>query len=343
MTGHTDPAGGRNPMDFDETMLKERFETAVGGISPDVARLVGAGSDLGAGMRRRRRSQGIGAAVASVAAVAAIAYVGIGQGLFDSDATGPADGSVSQAPTVPSTPRSLVAVALEHLPDDELVGAGTGGGTPVPSAVFVSLGLDTDRGKVQLDLIATTQVKAWDSQPGCAPGTPDGKVLDCQKATLPDGGKLVITVEKYDAGGSTGYVVYSGVRRADQVVGVIEHLPGTSFAPRDDTAPLTEWDLPVSVVTLRQIVTDPRFGVITSPEMIAAGEALEKFDEDGLVGSSSSSSGTSAESSVSVETVAPGQEPLPETPSAGEAPTAATKRPGETDSGTGQTDASAGP
>lgn len=79
----------------------------------------------------------------------------------------------------------------------------------------------------------------------------------------------------------------------------------------------------------------------------AAGEALEDFDEDGLVGSTSSSSGSSSvtdvESSVSVETVEPGGEDLPESPSVGEPPTAATERPGETDSNTGQTDASSSP
>lgn len=98
---------------------------------------------------------------------------------------------------------------------------------------------------------------------------------------------------------------------------------------------------------MREIVGDPRFGVATSPEMIAAGEALEDFDEDGLVGSSSSSSGTSAgtsaQTSASVETVFPGDKQLPEAPSSDVPPTAATERSGETDPSTGQTDASAGP
>lgn len=320
-------------MDFNEASLKERFETAVGGASPDVGALMDGGVERGEQLRRRRRAQGLGAAGISAAAVAVLAYAGFGHGLFDFHAIGPSDApsSVVQTVTEPATPRSLAAIALEHLPDEQVVGAGTMGDAPQRSTVFASVGLDTNQGKVQLDLIASRQVKQWDKEPPCAASSPGLEVVQCDVSTLADGSQLVQVAQRSDAGPRpSSYLVLVGVRRDDHIVGALEYLAAQQVAPQEESLPVAEWTLPVSVSTLREIVTDPRFGVLTSPEMIAEGDALDNFTEDGMTGSSSGGSAVqvSPPEATGVQ-VGPGR------PARGVASTSAPEQPGETDSSSG--------
>lgn len=318
-------------MDFDETALKERFETAVGGVSPDIGALMDGGFQRGADLRRRRRTQVLGATGLSAAAAAAVAYAGVTSGLFDSNATGPASppDSLVQDIDQPGTTRSLAAAALEHLPRDGVVAAGTMGASPERSTLFASVGVETDQGKVQLDVVATTRVKQWDEQRPCAPGSPNNDVVQCQRSTLDDGGELVVAAERFGAGkGPARYLVRVTVRRDDQLVGVLESLKSNQVASHKDV-PIAGWNLPVSVATMQEIVSDPRFGMVTSPEMIAAGEALQNFNEGGMVQTDSGSSGEATVAPVPSATVRPKQ------PSDGVASTSPPERPGAAHSSSG--------
>lgn len=320
-------------MDFNEAALKERFEAAVEGVSPDVGGLMDGGIERGAQLRRRQRAQVLGAAGVTAAA-AAVVYSGFTSGLFDSNSTGPADppdSVVVQEINSPATARSLTAAALEHLSDEQLIAAGGPRGGMQRGSVFASLALDTDQGKVQLDVVATTRVKGWDRQGQCAPGTPQSATVQCQRSTLDDGAELVVAAEKLDAGtGPAQYLVRVTARRDDQLVGVLEYLRGAQAAVPREGVPMASWDLPVDVETLQEIVSDPRFGVVTSPEMIAKGEALDGFTKGGT---------TTGESSSGAVEVAP-PDPTnfqvgPGNPTKGKASTSAPKAPGQSDSSSG--------
>ncbi len=159
MTGQ-EPLDGRNEsVDFNEGALKERFETAVAGVSPDVPTLLQGGVQRGEQLKRRRRAELIGATGLSAAAAVAVIYSGVASNLFDSNSTGPADTGNNTVEQInrPATARSLAAVALQHLPSRQVIGEGTMGGT-AQSSVFASVGLSNDQGKVRLDLIATSRV-----------------------------------------------------------------------------------------------------------------------------------------------------------------------------------------
>ena len=303
-------------MDFNEAALKERLETAVRGASPDVGALMDGGLERGERLRSRRRAQVLAAGVTATA-VAALAYAGIGEGLFDSDATGPANtpNRVVQEITEPSTPRSLAAAALEHLPDEEVVGTGDSGTRAQSPRMFATVGLVTERGDAELYLFATTRVQLWDKQPPCELGGVDVEVVQCRLSTVAGGPQMALVVQRFDEGpGSSSYQVSVGVRRDDQVVAVTQ---AQAAEPQDESVPVAEWDLPVSVATMRDIVTDPRFGMTTTPEMIAKGEALENFAEGG----SGMESGTSGSGGVKVR-------PKVELPPEAVATTFAPERPG---------------
>lgn len=279
MTGQPPLDGRDESMDFSEGALKERLEAAVSGMSPDVRALMDGGMQRGVRLQRRRRVEVLGATGLSVAAAAAVVYAGITSGLFDSNSTGPTDTprSVLQEINQPATARSLAAAALEHLPADQVIGAGSMGSSQ-RSTVFASVGLSNPKGKVQLDLLATSRLKQWDKQPPCASGTPSLRVVQCRVSRLDDGSQLILLAEKANAGpGPAKYLVSLGVRRETQVVAVLEYLVDGRATPRNDNQPVTSWAMPVSVDTMREIVTDPRFGVVTSPEMVAKGKAIVDF------------------------------------------------------------------
>jgi hypothetical protein len=284
-------------MQLDEEALKGRFETAVSGVSPDVTALMDRGMHRGEQLRRRRRAEVFGAAGLSAAAAAAIVYSGFSFDLFDSNSTGPTGTTSNTVERInqPANARSLAAAALQHVPGDKLIAAGTMGNAAHRSSIYASVGLGTSRGKVQLDLLATTRVKRWDQQPNCPRSSSGSKVVQCQVSTSGGKRQVIVTAEKYRAGpGPTMYLVTVGARRDSQVVAVFEYVGAGAF-PQDEQQPVATWHLPVSVQTMREIVADPRFGMWTTAEMIAKGRALKHFDNSGgstVVGSRGSSSAT---------------------------------------------------
>ena len=340
MTGPTNSTGGKDAMNFDETMLKERCEAAVGGISPDVARLVGAGSDLGAGMRRRRRAQGLGAAVASAAAVAAIAYVGIGQGLFGPNATAPADGGpTSVEQLVPATPRGMAAAVKEHIDSDVLLASGGDswdGSADTAKEINIDLGYHIDGESVELRVFASDDVSQWREGGDSCPR--EASVLWCDDAALPDGTPALQLLMKYpgpprpDATGDdlpdavqsdtdpslSTYSAVSGVLRDGQLVAVFENLR----IDYTGAGRYTVDDLPISMATLREIATDPAVGLSTTQQFNEEGKQIEDFDE-GVPGTTRS--GSSSTEVVEPDRAPPVSESLPNT----EPPTTPSKRPQE--------------
>lgn len=330
MTGQP-PLDGRDSMDRSEGALKERLETAVSGLSPDVRALMDGGMQRGVRLQRRRRVEMISAAGLSAVAAAAVAYSGVTSDLFDSNSTGPADTPSSVVEiNRPATARSLAATALEHLPAAQVVGAGSMGSSSPHSSVFASVGLSTDQGKAQLDLLATRRVMQWEKRPACAPNA-SLDVVYCHVSRLDDGTQLVLMAEKAKGTpGSPKYLVSLGARRETEVVAVLEYLVDSRATPADDSQPVADWSLPVSVATLRAIVTDPQFGVMTSPQMIAKGAALDNFR-----GSMVEHSGSSSAASVAPP-VPTGHQVRPQRPSlGGVSASAATQSPGESAASSG--------
>jgi hypothetical protein len=101
-------------MDATETLVRERFESAVGDVQLDVASLVRAGTSSGERLRRRQHLLVATAAVAGVAVIAAAGLVGIKGGLFD-NATPPANQDNSDR-LVPSNARAMAAAVIADLP-----------------------------------------------------------------------------------------------------------------------------------------------------------------------------------------------------------------------------------
>ena len=93
-----------------EVMLRERFDVAVGGISPDIAKLVTDGTAEGRGaIRRRRIVSGIAAAAVAIVAVGSISYAAQND-LFGKGDHATKNGFVEQL--VPATPRGLAAAVM---------------------------------------------------------------------------------------------------------------------------------------------------------------------------------------------------------------------------------------
>jgi hypothetical protein len=325
------PLDGRNEsVDFSEGALKERLETAVGGLTPDVTALTRGGVQRGEHLRRRRRAEAMSAAGLTAAAAAALAYSGVSFGWFDSNSAGPANtpnGTIEQI-NRPATARSLAAVALEHLPASEVIGEGTMGTSPQP-AVFASVGLTTDQGKAQLDLLASSRVKRWHAIRACSSGSASLKVVQCHFTRLGDGTPIILAAAKTVGGsGPTQFIVSLGSRRDSQIVYVLEY---SGARPQNNQQPVTDWRLPVGVATLRTIVTDPRFGVLTTPQMIARGNALANWHGSlvtSSVGSSSASAVTVSPNGTAPLRPAGPQATPPSAPAVGSAPAPA--RPSQT-------------
>ena len=102
-------------MDPTETLVRKRFEAAVGDVNLDAVSLVGAGIVAGRRMRRTRRiQQGIGA-VAGLAVIAAAGLVGLNGGWFDNNSAPPAKpGPITEM--VPSNPRAMAAAVIAKFP-----------------------------------------------------------------------------------------------------------------------------------------------------------------------------------------------------------------------------------
>ncbi|MBA3232892.1 MAG: hypothetical protein H0T17_02940 [Propionibacteriales bacterium] len=295
-------------MDFDATLLKERIDTAVGAITPDVTGLVRSGTERGRVMRRRRRLQtGLGAAAVSVLAVAGVGYV-VGTGPFDSDATGPADpGPSAVVQREPATPRGLAAAVMTHI---DVAPAAVGGqendettsGSTGAESLFADLAYDLVGDRVELMAAVTPNPDAW-SDMGCDAGA--SGLTGCRLFVLADGSPAMVGVladAGSGAGDHFGYVVVA-VKRDDQIVAVVETTP-SAFAIDPET-PTAQWDLPVDVAVLTEIASDPLVGLSTSADLNAAGEAIEGWQDGGLTTTSGSASSPGRVEASSSATVAP--------------------------------------
>ncbi len=278
-------------MELDETTMKRRFEDVVGGVRPDVLSLVDAGAVAGEGVRRRRRLQGVGLGAAGAVVIATVGYVASGQGLFDSDSTGPADGglpSISQVDLVPSDPRALAAATMEHLTVTEYIAVGGSGGSS-RTEIGATLGFKAGERKVELQVVATSDVAQWDRDTICRDAS---AFQSCEITTLADGSELaVLEMAATSAGGGVDQtadarttMMVVGVLRGDQLVAAFETSAQASSVA----------DLPLDADELQAIVTDPVVGLRTSQEMVDRGAAIEDWQDDVFTGESSSGSESSS-------------------------------------------------
>ena len=283
-------------MELDETTLRERLDTAVSGLTPDTVALVGGGHESGLALRRRRRWQAAGSALAVVALVGAAVFVS--GDLFDQRATGPAD----SVQLVPATPRGMAAAVIASADLGTPIaaaGAAQSGTDPLQAA----LGYDVDGQKVELDTIAMTDVSQWGKSSTCAEAaTPQKEAVSCDDAPLADGTPALRVLMRYvDSQGAgsakTGYLAVVAVRRADQLLAVSETLQVAG----DDPA-YTMDSLPIPLTTLMDVVTDPLVGLSTTADLNDEGTKIADF-KNSLV---ETSSGSDSASTAGIE---PGSSP----------------------------------
>lgn len=246
--------------DRTETLVRERFEAAVGQVRLDVATLVVAGTATGQRLRSRRRVQQGVAAVAGVAVVATAGVVGVQGGLFDNGATPPADGTVTQL--VRSNPRALAAAVLTHLPGGAQV-VGVAGSNLRGRDLQAEIGFEV--GSVGVDLVVAALDPKSVGEASCA--SPP-RMSDCTDVTSPDGTRVLTGTYRDSGPGNrealTAMVLVVG---QSQAVGVLETGIGNSNTVT----------LPLSGADLRRIAIDPLVGFSTSQQMIDEGAALDHF------------------------------------------------------------------
>jgi hypothetical protein len=289
----------------DEGMLRERFESAVGGLTPDIGRLVADGAAEGRGaVRRRRVVSGIGAAAVAIVAVGSISLASQND-LFGKGDHATNNGLVEQL--VPATPRGMTAALLSHTGQ---LGLGTplavGGTKTTPeSTTQISGQVAYDLGAgvgVEIDAYATPDLTA--ARHACDSGALDSATV-CRPFTLDDGTPAWYLVYDMGADGDQSAVAAAVLaRRDDQVVAVIETMSGSTEFALDQDA-------------LAAIVSDPAIGLSTTGSFNALGEQITDYKDGGLihVESGSGSSGSSGGGSASPPTVAT----QPATPTSGSA------------------------
>jgi hypothetical protein len=293
------PGGMGDNMDVDETLVKERFDTALGGVSADVVSLVGGGVAAGRGMRRRRRLQGaVGVVAASALVVGALTLSGAVGNLFNSQ--GPADRSRTVVELVPATPRGLAAAVMSHASElGSLIGVG---GAPAgrSGALMVEVGYQTSTGsKVDLQVVASPQTRLWAREATCR----TQRKGTCRRTTLADGTSRIVLQSNADGSAPTAagtfsgaHVIGVGVLRKDQFVIVLETVVNSASSP-------------LSVAQLQAIATDPVVGVSTTAALNARGKAIPGFKNQLPPLGTSSSSTSSGGGSAGTVTVAPPVQP----------------------------------
>ncbi|MFY9914564.1 MAG: hypothetical protein WAK18_07860 [Nocardioidaceae bacterium] len=311
MTSTQHGPGGNEPMELDETMLHQRFDVAVGDVRPDVVAIVGAGEQHGHVLRRRRRWQAGGSALAVLALVAGGAYVS-GADVFDQRSAQPTDPSpTTSQQLVDATPRGAAAALLD------LADLGTptdvGGerqqgpdGSP-DETLQVGAAYRVDGQRLSVEVIATRPVTQWKQAGTCANAQTGGgqDAVWCDDSPLSDGTPaLRILMSAADSSSSdstatpdstgasaTTYLAIVAVKRDGQLVAVIETLPPDVGQPA-----YTQDNLPVSIESLTALATDPRIGFSTTQDYNTAGEQLSDFRSSFFSSSSGSgsSSGTSS-------------------------------------------------
>ncbi len=298
--------GKEGPMDLNEAQLKERLDTAVSDVSPDVFALVTAGTSAGRGFQRRRRiQQGLTAVAASALAVGAIAYVGNGH-LFGSNATPPADGGpTSVEQLVDATPRGMAAAVMAHIDEGTLVGAaGDHRSSDTVNEISVELGYRIGEQDVEIRAVTSDNLEEWLTDADSCPLEPE--VVWCDDSALVDGTPAIQVLMKLSDGQDTTqsdppsteppvsvYSAVTAVKREGQIVVAME------MVRLDVDATYTVADLPISMETLLAIATDPTVGFSTTEEFNEQGEQIADFGNGG--GSSGSSSGSGSASPPSVE------------------------------------------
>ncbi len=318
MTSTQHGPGGNEPMELDETLLRERFDVAVGDVRPDVVAIVGAGEQHGQVLRRRRRWQAGGSALAVLTLVAGGAYVG-GADVFDQRSAQPTD----TAPTtsqqlVDATPRGAAAALLDLVdlgaPTD--VGGERQQGADSSSGETLQVGAAyrVDGQRLSVEVIATRPVTQWKQAGTCASAQSGGQdAVWCDDSPLSDGTPALrilmsgadssssdstATPDSTGASGTT-YLAIVAVKRDGQLVAVIETLPPDAGQPA-----FTQNNLPVSIESLTALATDPRIGFSTTQDYNTAGEQLADFRSSFF--SSSSGSGSSS-ATPSAEQSAPSE------------------------------------
>jgi hypothetical protein len=284
--------GTGDHMDANEVLVKERFDAAVGGTSPDVVSLVGGGLAAGRGMRRTRRLQGaVGVLAASALVVGALTATGAIGHLFDS--RGPASNDKGRLVQLePATPRGLAAAVMTHTSGlGTLIGVGgttqghDGSETQMRDSITAELGYRTGSGvKVDLQVVASPHVDMWRRSVDCSGQTPG----TCAETRLPDGTRRVVLQSDAEgkapsaSGVFTGpHVIAVGILRDDAFVVVVETVVNSAQSP-------------LRAAALQQIATDPAVGLLTTPELNARGQRLEHFKRSLVRTSSSSSSAETA-------------------------------------------------
>ena len=284
------PTGGTGDhMDANEVLVKQRFDAAVGGASPDVVSLVGGGLAAGRGMRRTRRLQGaVGVLAASAVVVGALTATGAIGHLFDSQ--GPASNDRGRLVQLErATPRGLAAAVMAHTSGlGTLIGVGgttqghDGSETQMRDSITAELGYRTGDGvKVDLQVVASPHVDMWRRSVDCSSQTPG----TCAQSRLPDGTRRVVLQSDADGKAPSASGVFSGphviavgILRDDAFVVVVETVVNSTQSPLDAGA-------------LQEIATDPAVGISTTPALNAEGLRIRDFQRS-LVKTSGSSSGS---------------------------------------------------
>jgi hypothetical protein len=286
------PGGTGDPMDANETLVKERFDAAVGSTSPDVVSLVGGGIAAGRGMRRRRRQQGVGGVLAVMAvAVGALTATGTIGRLFDSQGPASTDnGRLVQLQR--ATPRGLAAAVMSHTAGlGTLIGVGgtlTGqhsADAQMRGGLTAEVGYRTSTGvKVEVEVIASPRPAAWDGLMSCrhaSKGT-------CARTLLRDGTARVVLQAEADGKPPSAPGVFAGPHIL--AVGIMRH---DSFVVALETV-LNSKLSPLGVAQLQTIATDPTVGMSTTAAFNAQGTRIAHFKRSLTRGSSSSSGASTA-------------------------------------------------
>ncbi len=265
-------------MDADETLVKERFDAAVGGVSPDVVSMVGGGVAVGRGIRRRRRLVGAGGATATAAVVVGVLVATGGlRSLFDSKGAGPAQ--ITQR--VDATPRGMAAAVLTHTDGlGSLIGVGgqalenSRGMLDLKHGITAEFGYALGSGaKVDLQVIASRPSAKERKAFLCANRS---STVTCRETTFPDGTRGAVISS------TDGLLGVANVRDS-QVVIVLETV-------------INSGSTPLSVQDLKAIATDPLVGLTTTADLNAQGLAIPDFKSTLTTSSGGSSSGSSTSS-----------------------------------------------
>jgi hypothetical protein len=265
-----------------EAMLRGRLEHAVGAMTPDIGRLVAAGTADGRGaLRRRRLLSGVAAAAIAVIAVGSITYA------TQSDLLGSDDHATDNSQLIelqPATPRGLAAAVMAHTGDVGTLVAVGGTRSPGSRPTLLSAQVAYDLGAgvgLEVDAYATTDMSAG-ARSACDDASKNLSMALCREFALPDGTTAwyVEYASIADTGdGSPGVMSGVATARDDQVVAVFQTISGTTGVALDQAA-------------LAAIVADPAVGMSTTPDLNAVGADLPGFKDGGLLTRESVNSGS---------------------------------------------------